>query len=384
MINLAITSPSTSASPETFIQSHIDGIKANTTYYYGDLIPRYIAGLGLFSMDNRHIGDIKSWINLLKSINPFEYHNSKLNIKNYLFAKSLKHNNIDVVLAEYGTTGAEILKACEYAGVPLVVHFHGRDCTAYENIKKYKGIWGEMFAYAYKIIAVSHDMEDRLQNLGCSKDKIIYIPCCPDSKFTLINPSLEKRQFIFVGRFTDKKAPYATILAFEPVAHKFPDAKLIMAGDGPLLNTCHNLVKILNLQKQVLFVGKINPDETVKLMSESRAFVQHSITAEDGDMEGTPVSVMEASAMGLPVISTRHAGIPDVIIDGETGLLNNELDVTGMSKNMMKILENKDLAMFLGRKGRIRMKEHFTKKWQMNTMTQVLVDAVHVKQIKDK
>lgn len=376
MLNLAITSPSTTDKPETFVKSHINGIRANVTYYYGDLIPRYIAGRGLFSMDNKHLGDIRAWKNVLSKINPISLRRSHLNLKEYLFAKSLKHNQIDVVLAEYGTTGAEIFRACEYAGIPLVVHFHGRDCTAYDNIKEYGERWKKMFVYASKVIAVSHDMEKRLIALGCPKGKLVYAPCCPDESFAYFRPSYAKRQFVFIGRFTDKKAPYATIMAFEPVAAKYSDARLIMAGDGPLHNSCVNMVKILGLDKQVLFPGQTTPSETRQLMVDSLAYVQHSIIAASGDMEGTPVSVMEASAMGLPVIATRHAGIPDVIIDEETGLLCDELGVEKMSKDMLRLADDYELAKRLGENGRKRMKEHFSKKWQMDVLTKTVEEAV--------
>lgn len=375
MLNLAITSPSTTDKPETFVQSHIDGIRENVTYYYGDLMPRYIAGRGLFSMDNKHLGDISTWKKVLSKINPFALRHSHLNIKEYLLAKSLKDNKIDVVLAEYGTTGAEIFRACEYAGIPLIVHFHGRDCTAYDNIKEYGERWKKMFVYASKVIAVSHDMEKRLMALGCPKEKLVYAPCCPDESFASLRPSYEKRQFVFVGRFTDKKAPYATIMAFEPVAAKYSDARLIMAGSGPLHNSCVNLVKILGLDRQVLFSGQITPSETRQFMVDSLAYVQHSIIAASGDMEGTPVSVMEASAMGLPVVATRHAGIPDVIIDEETGLLCDELDVEKMGKDMLRLADDFELAKRLGANGRKRMKEHFSKKWQMDVLTKTVEEA---------
>src|SRR5690606_9989960 len=118
---------------------------------------------------------------------------------------------------------------------------------------------------------------------------------------------------------------------FKKAAENHSDAKLIMAGDGQLLNTCQNLIRYLGIESQVEFVGIIAPEKFRHLLTESRGLVQHSITAESGDMEGTPVAVLEASAAGIPVISTFHAGIPDVIKNGETGLLCEEHDVYGMA-----------------------------------------------------
>lgn len=375
MINLAITSPSQTERPETFVQSHVDNIHANVTYYYGDLIPRYVAGEGIFSMDNRHISDIKAWLHLVSNTNFFKLKFSNIGIKRYLFAKSLKQHHIDVVLAEYGTTGAEVYEACRYANIPLVVHFHGRDCTAYDNLKTYGERYKKMFAYASSVIAVSHDMEKRLIMLGCPKEKLVYAPCTPDPKFASLNASLEKIQFCFCGRFTDKKAPYATLLAFRKVLDKYPEAKLVMAGDGPLLNASKNIAKIIGAGDNVIFTGAITPARYQQILLESRAYVQHSITADDGDMEGTPVSVMEASAAGIPVISTFHAGIPDVIVDGETGLLCKELDVESMAVNMLRLASDKVFALCLGAAGKKRMAEHFSKDWQMNVLTEAVEAA---------
>src|SRR5690606_24279507 len=117
------------------------------------------------------------------------------------------------------------------------------------------------------------------------------------------------------------------------IAKNHPDASLIMAGDGVLLNMCQNLARHLEIEKQVLFPGVITPETYRELLSESLAFVQHSITAANGDMEGTPLAVLEAGAAGLPVISTKHAGIPDVIVDGKTGLLCVEHDVATMANH---------------------------------------------------
>lgn len=375
MINLAITSPSPTEHPETFVQSHIDNIRENIIYYYGDLVPRYVAGEGLFSMDNKHISDARAWTHVVFSVNPLRLKASHLGLKQYLFAKSLKHHNVDVVLAEYGTTGAEVYEACRYAKIPLVVHFHGRDCTAYDTIQNYGKRYRKMFAYASKIIAVSHDMQKRLVELGCPRDKLVYAPCTPDPKFADLQAKLGKKQFCFCGRFTDKKAPYALVIAFSKVVSKYPDATLVMSGDGPLLNSTRNIAKVLGLDKQIFFTGSIKPEEFQQILLDSRAYVQHSIRADDGDMEGTPVSIMEASAAGVPVISTFHAGIPDVIVDGETGLLCKELDVNKMAHDMSLLLDDKKFASRLGAAGKERMKEYFSKKWQIGVLTKAVEEA---------
>jgi glycosyltransferase involved in cell wall biosynthesis len=202
-------------------------------------------------------------------------------------------------------------------------------------------------------------MEGVLLDMGCPKNKLVYNVYGPRLDFQEITPKFTKQQFVAVGRFTNKKAPYYTILAFKEVLAEFPNAQLLMAGDGALLESCQNLVCYYGLSEQVQFLGVISQEHYRKLLSESLAFVQHSVTATDGDMEGTPLSILEASAAGLPVIATRHAGIPDVVVDGKTGLLCDEHDVNTMAINMKQLLINNDYAKQLGHAGKQLIQEKF-------------------------
>ena len=141
------------------------------------------------------------------------------------------------------------------------------------------------------------------------------------------------------GRFVDKKAPHLTLLAFRKVLEHFPDAELVIVGDGPLLPVCRDLVRYYRMDANVTLPGVVTPGEVCEQFSHCAAFVQHSVTGRNGDMEGTPVAVLEAAAAGLPVIATRHAGIPDVVCHGQTGLLVDEHDVDGMATAMQKDLD---------------------------------------------
>jgi glycosyltransferase involved in cell wall biosynthesis len=94
-------------------------------------------------------------------------------------------------------------------------------------------------------------------------------------------------------------------------------------------------------------------------MRNSLAFVQHSLTAPNGDTEGTPVGIMEASASGLPVVSTRHGGIPDAVIHEKTGYLVEEGDDKAMGQHMIKLCENPEHAREMGLAGRKHMQEHY-------------------------
>ena len=363
-MNLAIISPSYDTSRETFIRAHkrIPGVAV--FFYYGGVVPKFLEGHG--PVDFRAIRAI---------MNRTGQHRDKrtnLSLPEEALMRSFEQHRIDCVLAEYGTTAVNVLNVCRSLKLPLIAHFHGFDASVHELIKQNRKAYQQLFDYASSIIAVSHSMEKKLLGLGCPASKLVYTACGPDDAFLAVEPNYSKKQFVGIGRFVDKKAPYYTLLAFQKALLKHPDARLIIGGDGPLLNTCNNLAKHLKIEENVSLPGYITPEQFRACLKESLAFVQHSITAESGDMEGTPVGILEASAAGLPVISTIHAGIPDVIAHGKTGLLCEEHDVEQMAAHMVQLVNDKQRAMKLGAAG----KENIRNNYSMDRHLRVLANAV--------
>jgi glycosyltransferase involved in cell wall biosynthesis len=366
-MNVAIVSNDQNIYSETYIQAH-KRIDAKVFYYYGGLVPTHLEGVGSI---NRSL-----WFDLVTKIRT-KFLNKSQSYSDLVFAKSLRMNKIDVVFAEYGPTGASLVNVCKSLKMPLVTIFHGRDASAYDVLEKYRLQYLDLFHYARKILVVSGVMREKLISLGCSVNKIIVTPCSPDNKFLYLNPTFsEPKSFVAIGRFINKKAPYYDVLAIKQVAEKHPDVKLYLAGEGELLNATQNLIRYFKLEDNIKLLGIISPDEFRAILSKVTGFIQHSVTAINGDMEGTPVSVMEASAAGIPVIATRHAGIPDVIIDGETGLLVDEHDVDGMAKQILKLIENPGLAKILGQAGKENIRINFNMDKHLEILRSVLQEAL--------
>jgi len=364
-MNIALLSPNQNAYSETFIQAHKNLLKGKVYFYYSGILPTQLEGGVLINSRRLRILDIiKGHFNL-----------NRFSLQEIALINSLKKNKIDVVLAEYGDTAQRVLKICKQLNLPLIVHFHGYDASVFEIIKNNNN-YKEVFETARYVVVVSKKMYQDLLNLGCPEQKLVYNACGPQDEFFKVQPNFSKQQFIAIGRFVDKKAPYYLILSFLKVIKKFPEAKLIMAGDGPLLDTCKNLVKYYSLEANISFVGVISPEKYREYLEESLVFIQHSVTAENGDSEGTPVGILEASAAGLPVISTKHAGIPDVIINGKTGLLVEEHDVDGMAGNMIKLMENTELAKVLGTNGKKHIKDNFTLKRHIEVLDELIKKSV--------
>jgi len=302
--------------------------------------------------------------------------NKGFTLYEHALINSLKREKVDGVLAEYGPTACQNLDVVKFLKLPLVVHFFGYDASLISVLKNYADQYKKLFSYVDAVVVVSKKMKNDLLALGCPSDKLVISICGPDPDFFKLKPSYDKQQFIAVGRFVEKKAPYLTLLAFKKVVYIYPKAKLIMVGDGHLLVMCKNLVKALNFENNIEFRGVLTPEEIQLLYMDSLAFVQHSIIAESGDSEGTPVAILDAQASALPVLSTYHAGIPDVIINNETGLLVDEYDVDGMAKNMIRILKEKELAQKLGMAGRERIRNNFTMEKHLDTLQNLIEKAM--------
>jgi colanic acid/amylovoran biosynthesis glycosyltransferase len=337
-LNLAILSANRHAYSETFIQAQKEYLPHNIFYYYHGLLPRKMEnGPGLLPTFYQ-----KMWARVTRSTENL----LSVNIK-----RSFHRNNIDVVLAQFGPMGAAIARICKDLDIPLIVHFHGGDAYVRDYIDPIER-YLSLFEIAAAIIVVSEDMKRQLLKLGAPERKIHLTCYGPQEDFFKVNAPRDQKRFLSIGRFVDKKAPYYTILAFSQLVKDHGEAILTMVGDGPLLNACKNLVKYLKIEANVEFKGVLRHNEVCNLMQRSFCFVQHSITADDGDKEGSPVAIIEAAAAGLPVIATRHAGINFTVLHEQTGYLVDEGDVEGMSHYMSKICTDFPLAAKLGDTGR--------------------------------
>ena len=360
-INIAVIAPNANIYSETFIKAHKDLLNGNIHFLYGGLIPTISERTGSLSGKNETFNKGLYWL-------------FKKNYKLSSLRKYLVKYNIGVVLAEYGPVANSVLPVVEDLGIHMIAHFHGADASKSQMIIDNNN-YSEVFRYSSYIIAVSKVMRIKLISLGCPVEKLILNTYGPRDEFFEVRPDMSHELFISLGRFTDKKAPYYTILAFKKVLEEFPTTRLIMGGDGDLLNTCKNIVRYLQIENNIDFPGILKPEDFRKYLKIARAFVQHSVTAADGDMEGTPLAILEASAAGVPVISTIHAGIPDVIINGVTGLLVNEHDVDGMAENMKKLLADKELAINLGNAGRENISKNYSMQKHIHILDELITKA---------
>jgi colanic acid/amylovoran biosynthesis glycosyltransferase len=333
---------------ETFIRAHIEQLPANVLVIQG--WPPRIGGRAILSWPRR------ATHRLWRLVSRAQTHSATL-----AYLKAFQRHCPWAVLAEYGPMGVVALPACRHAGIPLIVHFHGFDASVDEVLRAHAETYPRLFAEAAAIIAVSLAMRAKLIGLGAPPAKVHYNAYGVDCReFEGGDPARAAAAFVAVGRFTPKKAPDVTLRAFAEVHRRVRASTLRMVGDGPLLTVCRTLANELGIDKAVTFLGAQPPTIVREEMRRARCFVQHSVKAASGDCEGTPVVILEAGATGLPVVSTRHGGIPDVVIEGETGFLVEEHDVRGMARHMLLLAEDTGTAGRLGRAARARVEAQFS------------------------
>ncbi|MEI7935840.1 MAG: glycosyltransferase [Verrucomicrobiota bacterium] len=361
---------------ETFIRAHIEYLNGDKVVLY-NYYPEYIyKGRQIRSFYGKH-----PLANKLKKLLPhFLYHRWVIRhemeegaIGDFITGFMRQHQ-VDVILAEYGFNGADICKHARALKIPLVVHFHGHDAHREPDVTPYKDRYRDMFDYAFRILSVSHFMTEKLIRMGADASKIVYNPYGPRDYF-YENYSEYQKTILAVGRFTDIKAPYLTLMAFKALLDESPDTKLVMVGDGPLLECCKSLAKTWEIEASVCFPGALPHDQIRPLFAQACCFVQHSVTPTYGDAEGTPVAILEAGAAGLPVVSTRHAGITDAVIHGKTGFLVEERDVVGMKNYMRKLRDDQALCRSMGENARQHIRTNYNIKRHIACLQEVIDTA---------
>lgn len=345
---------------ETFLAAHLDRIQGDKVILY-NYFPEYTYN----GRTLRHFYSCRPVEMKLKRLLPAflydrwvtRYERSERRTRDFIEGFFRAHN-VDVIVAEYGFNGADITPFAKALNIPLIIHFHGHDAHREPDLHRYRERYIRMFEYADSLISVSHPMTESLIRMGADKSKIVYNPYGAREYFFDIQSDYQKT-LLALGRFADIKAPYLTLMAFRIVVSRIPDATLIMIGDGPLLETCQSLVKMWGLEASVVFKGALVHREALPFFTQACAFVQHSVTTSYGDAEGMPNSILEAGAAGLPVVSTRHAGITTAVLEGETGFLVDERDIETMAERMCRLLSDQALCRSMGAAARVHIRQNF-------------------------
>ncbi len=338
---------------ETFIHKSYAALSGRKTLLYGGYFPTH------FTSKREEVGQEfpsrpkRFFWN--KRRNENEVETAKENLKYWL-----AENKVDVVLAHYGPSGLAMMELCAEMNIPLVVHFHGYDAYRSDILEEQGRRYPELFQHAAAIVAVSEDMKSQLLHLGANEDQLHLLHYGIETSFWQAQAIVKSPlQFLFVGRFVEKKSPGLVLQSFAKLVAGIPEAKLGMIGEGPLLGECKALAIALGISKAVEFMGACSEESVRNAIWESRALILPSQVSEIGDSEGTPLVILEAGACGRPVIGTRHGGIVDVVKDGENGRLVNQGDAEGLANAMKMLADDIELARKMGMNGQAIIRSQF-------------------------
>jgi phosphatidylinositol alpha-1,6-mannosyltransferase len=256
--------------------------------------------------------------------------------------------------------------------VPVIFYSHGEELTCPDTSR----LAGTRSFYnalrkADGIIAVSRFTRARLLELGVSADRVELIPNGVDlSRFTPgeKDPAImdryglrEKRVLLTVGRLEERKGHATVLRALPRILQSCPDVIYVVVGTGtddylPDLGL-DTLARKLGVADHVVFAGKVPPERLCGFYRTCEIFVMPNRTLPNGDTEGFGLVFLEAAACGKPVIGGRDGGVPDAVVDGETGILVNGASAEEFADATVRLLTDRDLAARLGSQGFRRAQE---------------------------
>jgi glycosyltransferase involved in cell wall biosynthesis len=264
----------------------------------------------------------------------------------------LRQHRVTVVLGEFLEQFLDFVPLLDRLGLPYVVQGHGMDLST--GLRK-PGMAERYLAYrsARAILTRCEFHRQRLISIGLPAEKIhvnfggVDVPAQPPQR-----GSGASKRFLAVSYFTPKKGPIYLLESFRRAAARDREITLDIVGGGPLFPAVHQFVHACGLADRVRLHGAASEDTKQRLLRECGVFVQHSITdPETSDEEGLPAAIQEAMAHGMAVVSTRHAGIPEAVIEGDTGLLVDEGNAEEMAGALLQASSN---APGLGKAGYLR------------------------------
>ncbi|MEP6571613.1 MAG: glycosyltransferase [Gemmatimonadota bacterium] len=253
----------------------------------------------------------------------------------------------DIVHCHFGPIGLRYRFAAELWNAPLVVSFYGHDCSRFP-LRNPPGVYAPLFASAARVIILSDEMGDRLLELGCPPELLRKVPVSVDTSEWRFQPPVQRlapgsARILTVARLVEKKGIEYALRAIASLAVAFPGLTYDVVGDGELRGSLERLARDLGLAHRVVFHGAADGLAIRQFMRDADVFLLPSVTASDGDREGTPTVLTEAAALGLPILSTRHSGIPEMIEHERTGLLVGERDSVGLAAALRLLLGDAEL-----------------------------------------
>lgn len=372
--SLAVIAPNLGAASETFIRRHMENLlPGQTAVIAGQDGPPYCGHWTVGEpklITSRQVSRYERLVRRMMSRPPFRM----ASYEDAVVARFLSRHQVRVMLLEFLDFGLPYLELARKLGIRCFGHAHGYDVSAsWLEDPKWKTEY-QRYCQAHGVVTPCEVNRQRLIKLGLDAGKVhvvpygVEVPAAP--KQVIPNASI---RCVAVGRMVGKKAPILLLDAFRRAAERVPGLTLDYVGAGILLVAAIHFVRSFSLSDRVTLHGTQPSAAVTKLMADADIFLQHSVVDPvNGDEEGMPVAILEAMAAGLPVVSTRHAGIPEAVIDGETGLLVDEGDSVAMSEAIQRLALDPQLRQTFGTRSWERASAEFSWPRERERLLQIM------------
>jgi len=338
---------------DTVHQDVLDYKLLNNVKYPYDILPIHKGAKWIRVAQLFFKNILKRPIIILRSLNVLKFKRNALNFKYFLYAMHFAES--DVIICHFGTNGADyvFLKDIFKEKIKYITVFHAYELTKTKFVQGYS--YKELFKKGDIFLPETFRWKKKLISLGCSEEKIIVHRNgidMDDFKYRENGINNGNINLLTVSRLVEKKGLEYSIRGVAALIDKYPEIQYSIVGEGPLRSDIEELIQSLGMAKHIKLLGMKSTEEIRDLMTQYHIFILTSVTAKDGDQEGLPVSLMEAMMIGMPIISTIHSGIPELITDGVNGFLVPERDVSAIIKKLDYLIANENEWPQIVQKGR--------------------------------
>jgi len=299
----------------------------------------------------------------LRALNALRYGQEAYSLRLLHWAATLAPGGeFDVVHCHFGTVGrlGAYLREIGALRGRLVTTFHGVDLSA--CLRGNPSLYDHLLRHGDLFLPISDVWRRKLLSLGCHPDRTIVHRMGVEPgrfAFRVRQPATgQPVKLLTVGRLIEKKGVEYGLRAVAALIHEGAKVDYTIAGDGPLRPYLEQLAAALEIGSSVRFLGWQNEEQIGALMAEHDMLLAPSVTDSAGDQEGIPVTIMEAMASGMPVVSSWHSGIPELVEHGSGGFLAPERDVAALSEAIRRIIDG-GLWAPMGHAGRRRVEADY-------------------------
>jgi colanic acid/amylovoran biosynthesis glycosyltransferase len=284
--------------------------------------------------------------------------------------KALQHENARLLHSHMGDRALDDAALAQAAGIPHVATFYGADVwlacqrvgwrAEFQNFARgASAMLAEGNAMRAKMIEEGAPPEKvEVFHLGVDLEKIEFAPRAPSSDGEI--------RLLMAGRPLEKKGHIFGLRAFALLASKYPQLhlELLIGGrdgkSGAIADELKKCIAECGLENRITWDEFLPYDEYLRRLKRAQIFVQPSVHAQSGDAEGGfPVTILEMSASGMPIVATTHCDIPEAVLDGESGLIGAERDVTKLAEKIEWLIQHPESWEKMGRVGRAHVQANY-------------------------